>query len=385
MNVVTYIQDMHQLSLAREYGVKEILLGHRELNRFGKLTTKEFLHLAKTAKELGLKTVIEWDILMTEGQFAVKGQMLLELIKDIDSVRVQDPGAMQFVYENTNKPMQLILENGNHNLCGVMNWVSYFAERIEKVVLSIELARDTLKEYCEKLSIPVEFQGLGRILLFYTPRNLLSPLVDLDEDTKKVSNEFIEAVGESEESPHKGFPVIENAHGTFMFHIRHFYLLDFIGDLKEIGLQYLRIDLRFDNNFDQLPQIMDIIQENADGKEFKKVYDHDVIRGFYHVNKSDVLFKKLKNYRIQRKDESYVGEVVDVAKSHHMAIIVKGNAPFKIGDELKFITPEGKELQCKVHFLKNSSGKDLKQAAPGQLVLMNQFKGVWTKSSVYFS
>ena len=29
-----------------------------------------------------------------------------------------------------------------------------------------------------------------------------------------------------------------------------------------------------------------------------------LIKGFYKVNKSDVLFKKLKNSRIQRKDEN---------------------------------------------------------------------------------
>ena len=387
MRNITYIKNKHQMQQAKEYGIDEIILEHFELARFGSLSDEKFCELATLAKELDLKVLMEWDVLMTDNQFKAKEKKMLQLSSFVDSIRVQDAGAMQSVFTHTKIPMQLILENGNHNLKGVQNWIELFNDkdkRVERVVLSIELARDTLKEYCEKLAIPIEFLVLGRIPLFYTPRSLLTPLV---KNEPLAQTSFIEAIGESEESPHKGFPIIENRHGTFMFHIRHFFLLDYLSDLCEIGVNSLRIDLRFDEDFDYLDSVMEVMSNNDLAKSFKKTYPHDVIRGFYHVNRSDVLFKKLKNHRIQRKDDSggaeFVGEVVDVEKDGHMAIMIKANANLRVDDKLKFITPEGKEYFCNVHYLQNSAGEKLAIAKKDQLVLMNRYKGVWTKSIVY--
>ena len=382
MKSITYVKNSHQLQQAKEYGVDEVILEHQELARFGMLDDENFCNLATFAKELKLKVALEWDILMTDDQFAAKEQVMLKLAPFVDAIRVQDAGAMQSVFTKTQLPMQLILENGNHNLKGVENWIELLdqGKRVEKVVLSIELARDILKEYCHKLDVPVEFLGLGRIPLFYTPRNLLSPLVKTESIRQ---TQFLEAIGESEESPHKGFPIVENRHGTFMFHIRHFFLLDYLEDLKEIGVSSLRIDLRFDEDFTHLPSVMEVLNNHDLAKQFKENYPHEVIRGFYHVNRSDVLFKKLKNYRIQRKDDSFVGEVVDVEKEGHMAVLIKGDIHIQVDDDLKFVTPEGKEYSCKIHYLLDTAGNELSNAGKNKLILMNRFKGVWSKSIVY--
>src|SRR5690606_14113245 len=171
-----------------------------------------------------------------------------------------------------------------------------------------------------------------------TPRNLLSNLLPEDDEKKQKEvfpSRYIEATGESEESPHKGFPLIENKHGTFMFHIKEHYLLDFVSDLKEMGLDTLRVDLRFGKDFTLLKEIKDIVSGHiTDTKEFKEKYPSDVIRGFFHVNKSDVLFKKLKNSRIIRQDESYVGEVIEAMKGEFLGINLKNpKAKLKVGDK----------------------------------------------------
>jgi len=49
----------------------------------------------------------------------------------------------------------------------------------------------------------------------------LSPL-----EEKKHLNDALEAYGTSEESPHSGFPIVENRHGTFMFNVKDLSLLE---------------------------------------------------------------------------------------------------------------------------------------------------------------
>lgn len=386
MKINTYVQNIDQLIACIQNGVDEIILEPLELARFGKLEAKSFNELAKKAHEENLKVALEWDVLMTESEFENKVKALKELnLEFVHNIRVQDVGAMNYVYENLKHPISIILETGNHNLKAVQTWVSAVDSRIHKVVLSVELAKDTLEEYCQKLSCPVELMAVGRILLFYTPRNLLSALTpQTDELRQKVmrSEEFIEATGESEESPHKGFPLVENRHGTFMFHIKRLYLLDHLDDLKAMGIDSVRYDLRFDENFEI--NKMSRLQNSNDGKEYKTQYPYDVIKGYFNINKTDVLFKKLKNYRIQRKDESYIGEVIEASKGNYMAITVKKH-DITLGDKLKFITPEGKEMFCKVHELKNSKQEDIQVAKKDQLCLMNYFGGVWVKSQVYLA
>src|SRR5690606_1204270 len=137
-----------------------------------------------------------------------------------------------------------------------------------------------IEEYVKHLSVPCELLGFGRILLFYTPRSLLGALAP----EKLAMNGEIAALGESEESPHKGFPLVENQHGTFMFHIKEFCLLDFAQDLEKMGLSYFRVDQRWDNSF--LPEIA-TLTSNFDQEAFlelKEKYSQDLMRGFYLVN-----------------------------------------------------------------------------------------------------
>ena len=149
-----------------------------------------------------------------------------------------------------------------------------------------------------------------------------------------------------------------------------------------MGISHLRLDLRF-NDF----QIIRHFKKNnfdLDINVIKSLYQTDVIRGYFQVNKSDVLFKKLKNYRLQRRDESYIGEVLETIKGELMAINISGDCSLNIGDQLRFVTPEGKEHTCMVHQLKNVQGLAIECANQGQLALINYMSGVWTKSQVYF-
>ncbi len=272
MKVTTYINSIHELSLAHDNGIDEIILGHKDFSRLGTLDDDGFERLAKESNLLGIKPVFEWDILMTDDVFNKVIKKLNNLdLKNIEIFRVQDPGALNYVFENFSNTIQLILENGNHNFVGLRQWKDFLGSRLDRLVLSIEIPKDKLTEYITKLDCPIEILGLGRILLFYSPRNLLSPLVSDKRD-------FIYAEGESEESPHKGFPIIENKHGTFMFHIKNIFLLENLIELNQMKLSHLRIDLR-DTDFLQLSHICNLVKDYSieASKKFKETYAKDVI------------------------------------------------------------------------------------------------------------
>ena len=381
MKLTTFAQSLNDLNLIKDQGLQEVILGHQDFSRFGKLKTEDFFEFSKRAKELGLKVIFEWDILMTENTFANLALEIVPLLDSFDSLRVQDPGALEWGLKNTTKPLQFIAENGNHNLPGLQGWIDHVQGRMERIALSIELPKIKIEEYCKILKVPCELLGLGRILLFYTPRQLLSPL----SEDKLSFNQEISAIGESEESPHKGFPIIENRHGTFMFHIKDFCLVDFANELKSLGLGFFRIDLRF-SAFDQLKEIKALTEDfNEDSFiEFKEKYPQDLMRGFYLVNKTDVLFPKLKNHRLQSREGNYLGEVLEAEKGSHLAIFVKNSKGLRKSDKLKIVHPKGEVFEALIYSLRNLSLEEVDYIEPQKTALIQFVGGVWVKSHVFY-
>ncbi len=380
MKLTTYAQNRHELNVLKDQGFSEVILGHRKFSRFGKLTTAEFEGVVTRAQELGLRVVFEWDILMTENLFQDLIKEIPPLLENVSALRVQDHGALEWAYENTTLPLQFIAENGNHNLLGLETWTHYTQGRMERIILSIELPKNTIEEYVSKLKVPCELLGFGRILLFYTPRSLLAPL--LKEGV--AYNQELSAVGASEESPHKGFPILENQHGTFMFHIKEFSLIEFAQELSQMGLSFMRIDGRW-ADFSFVSRTAALMR-NFDTEAFealKKDYPQDLMRGFYLVNKTDVLFPKLKNHRLQKREGDYLGEVLEAEKGSHLAILVKHPEGLKRSDHLKFIHPEGKVFEASIYSLRDGGLSETDKVSPHQIALIQFVGGVWPKSHVF--
>lgn len=382
MKLTSYARSLHELNILKDQGFEEVILEPKSLSRFGKLTNEEVESFSKRAKELSLRVLLEWDILMTEDVFTAKLNDIKSLIAFADALRVQDPGALHWAIENTNLPLQFIAENGNHNLKALQGWIDLGHGKMERIILSIELSRSAIEEYVTKLTVPCELLGFGRILLFYTPRPLLSALVP----EKLSQNEELAALGESEESPHKGFPIVENQHGTFMFHIKEFCLVDFAAELNTLGLSYFRIDQRWETP-SRLSEIAGLVKNfSSTGLEqLKAEYSQDLMRGFYLVNKTDVLFPKLKNSRLQGRDTNYIGEVLEAEKGSHLAIMIKNPKGLSTTDSLKILHPKGEIFEAKIYSLKNLALEEVPHIPQGQVALIQFVGGVWVKSQVFFN
>lgn len=355
----------------------EIIIGFKEISRFWNWDFQTCIEVAKKCQEKGAKVFLQWDILMTESTFqstlaGLKNKLVFEQSSPFHGIRVQDSGALQTLLElNYEGEIHFIVEQGNHNLTGLKSWLSLAPERITRLVLSPELPAKVLKNYSEALSCELEYLGLGPLLLFYTPRHLVKPLYEGDEEDIRVS-------GTSEESPHKGFPIRDNLHGTFMFNTKDQFVLDedIVDELSQISFRIDCIEGRGSLKLSDL--------ESNDLEVVKPGYGRPLTKGFFRVNKTDVLFKKLKNKRLQDRHDSLLGEVVDVKKEKHIGLMITHPEHLlSIGDTLEYITPEGREKTTVIKYLRDASGKEQQSASAGEIVFVSHLGGISIKSLVF--
>lgn len=396
MRFVTYAENIAQLkSLACLVENKridtselEVIVGTSAISRYSKNTVVDLEDMIAQNQKYKLPLVLEWDILQQESLFQRNARLVSGLpLKAFKAIRLQDPGAINYIKENyPSLKIQLILESGNHNYVGLSRWSEFLGAQLDRLVLSNELSRDHLRLYAAQLKTDIEILVFGRILLFYSPRQLLSPLRK-EEIKAELSQKNIEAFGTSEESPHSGFPIIENSHGTFMFNVKDLYLLDQLEELRLLNTCAVRFDLRYDGSLQYLEKCIDLFKnkiKHEEVLEIKSQHPRPMIKGFYNINKTDVLFSKLKNRKIQRKDDNYIGEIVDVERDQQMALLIKSkHQSLKAGDELQLITPEGKIKTFGLKHFSDTSGQKKESAIINEVVLLPFISGIVTRTQVY--
>ena len=112
----------------------------------------------------GHKLVIDWDLLMEEGRF----HYCRRLIEQIDpshlyGIRVSDPGAFQYLLEETQFKVELNLDHGNHNFSGFEKWSEFGGDRLLCIAPSMELTGEKIESYQAQLKVDLEPLLVGPI------------------------------------------------------------------------------------------------------------------------------------------------------------------------------------------------------------------------------
>jgi len=231
-----------------------------------------------------------------------------------------------------------------------------------------------LNHIIPKLKTPCELLVLGRILLFHSPRALLSPLSGEASDQS-----WIDAVGASEESPHKGFPLVENKQGSFMFLAKDFCLAEQLKDLRDMKLDFMRLDPTGCEPEVALKVVDDLLSDQPE--KAKDSWPNLVIRGFYGVNKSDVLFKKLKN---PSRDKTHaIAEVLDTRKGDPVTVRVLDGAKLHSGMKIEMVSPDGKKKQIELKWIRDLNGNNLEQANENMIVSLPPIGSATCKALIF--
>ena len=151
MNIspVVTVESSSQLREVAHSGAKEAIIAIEDFSRWGKLSPSEGRELAREAKRVGLRPLLQWDLLMVEEVLQRQLTRLNPLLDsgDFDALRVQDAGALQWALEETELPLHWIAEGANHNLPGLQRWAELLGHRLERLVLSTQIPQEQLQYY----------------------------------------------------------------------------------------------------------------------------------------------------------------------------------------------------------------------------------------------
>ena len=385
MQFNTFLENHFQLSEIKKTSIREVILEHKLLSRTGKNESKLLISLAEEAISSKIRPILQWDILSTEKNFRQSLKILNRMpLKIFHAVRVQDLGAAQWIkQQKPNIPIQLIIETGNHNLKAITRISEYFGKQLNRIILSTELSKSKLIKYSQILKTDCEILCVGRILLFYSPRKLISKFNYLD----KSINHFEKNIFYTDQ-PQKIFPIMENYHGTFMFFHKDLFLLDFLPELKKSGLSFLRLDLRHVNLSNKLIKKINYLITNFEKSkidELKALWPVKITHGFFRANRTDLAIERIKNPYLNNNSENLVGFVIESVKDKYIALIARKDFACGEGESLIGITPEGKKCTILTNDIKTSNGIPVNMVLPGEIYQVPHVKFVTAQTLIYKS
>ncbi|NEP79505.1 MAG: hypothetical protein F6K39_15820 [Okeania sp. SIO3B3] len=377
MQFNTFVSSLNDLKrCAKASKLQEVLLEPTLLARQGKLSQEELLLLASTAVEFGLRPILVWDILMPE---QVMNRICEQLtnwdLSKFEAIRVCDPGAAWWL--KTHYPtiaLQFVVETGNHNLEALRGWCEIFSDSLERLILSIELPEQKLIEYCQTLPIGCEVLGVGQILLFYSPRSLLSPHL-LDSDSKQKVR--LQTTVSSEDSNNRPFPTLETVHGTFMFLDKDQFILDKLNSLQEAGLHTVCLDLRhLGKDADVAIDVEQICSQIlTDPISLRKNWPRPTRSPFFNANRTTSIFSRMKSKHklIQYRQEVGLAEVLAGESGNY--VVFQSLRSFAVSQVEKIIVPTGEEIEIPEEIVfRNLNGQVIESCDREQIIITDWIK-----------
>ncbi|MEM7536543.1 MAG: U32 family peptidase [Chloroflexota bacterium] len=368
----------------------EVLIEPVLLAREGTLSLAAAWRLAEEARQAGLRPVLVWDALMPEQvMVAVCGELDAWDLRQFAAVRVSDMGVAHWLLAHYPAlPIQLLMETGNHNIHSLQGWCDFFGDALDRLVLSIELPEEKLVDYAQTLPVGCEVLGVGRILLFYSPRSLLAQHVLTQEDAAQKDTaqetigqkaiQHIETAVITEKHHDRLFPTVETPHGTFMFLDKDQFILDRLDKLAEAGLHMVRLDVRHLSTAGDAATDIDVVYAamHEQPQKLRRQWQRPTRAPFFRTNKTTAQFGRLKSKRYAYRDESVLAEIVAIENGRYIVFQALQNFEIEQAGCILLSTGETLMLPSDLHF-RSLDGTLITQPQDQQL-----FTSGWVKKAV---
>jgi putative protease len=245
--------NLEKLKFAVYYGADAVYFSYREYGlRTGapNFTLDEIKEAINFLHERNKRGYITINVYARNDDFKELGNIIYKLDEiGVDAFIVSDPGIIKFI--NTlgiKKPIHLSTQANTTNLYAVKFWEDL---GIKRIILARELDLKEIENICKNTTIEIEVFVHGAMCISYSGRCYLSNyMTKRDANRGECSHPcrwkyfLMEETREGE-----FFKVEEDQYGTYILNSKDLCLLEYIKQLKDVGVKSFKIEGRMKSIF----------------------------------------------------------------------------------------------------------------------------------------
>lgn len=339
----------------------------------------------KKCQENDIQAVFNCDIILHDPILKDIQSFISRLVdRGYTVIRVQDLGLANYIFNNfPHLKLEINTATGNYNNKSYQFLEHSFSPALNCILFSKEIPYIDLNIIQEKSQLNNELLVHGPILMFYTKRRLIkeSPLDNIEID----GEDRFTLLLKEQKRPDEWFEFYDNHHGAFMFYCHELALLEVMDKVLDSNIPSLLFDFRSKSNdvkkavshlyFEKINELRNNSKDKLNLKSIEHFYPHGFSTGFFLENSTDSHTKSKEEieYRI-------LGKIISIVKEKTIAIEVFET--INLNDELKILTPAGKELQYNPKSFKLLSNESIETAMEGQIIIAEWRKGIVPESYI---
>lgn len=372
MELLAPAGNFEKFLTALHFGADAVYLagGRYGLRAFaGNFTNEEIEKAVEIAHEKGKKVYITLNIIARDKDFdGLKDYLRFLENAKVDAVIVADIGMLQFV--RVLAPMLSVHVSTQANIIN-----SYSANLMaelgaKRLILARELSLEEIKQIRKNVSPKVEIEVFvhGAMCMAYSGRCLLSNYL-----TGRDSNrgECVQACRWKymvrEVNREDELEVQEDEKGSYIFNSKDLNMLPYLGELKEIGVDSIKIEGRMKSAYyvatvvNAYRRALDMLPKKPTDelcRELMKASHRRYTTGFYFGDQE----KQYLEDSMPVQESDFVAVVSADAKDGMVEVEMRNK--FSVGDELEVLSPDKETFNKKivVERIINATGEEVESA-----------------------
>jgi len=384
--------NLEKLKVAVKYGADAVYLGGQNygLRAFAdNFTYDEIQEGTQFAHEHNVKVYVTVNIFPNNDDLIGLKDHLKKLKEmGVDAIIVSDPGVINFAQE-TVPEMELHLSTQ----ANTTNWASalfWYKQGIKRIILARELSLKEIKEIVAKTPKELELEIFihGAMCISYSGRCLLSNyLANRNANRGECAHPCRWKYYLMEEKrPGEFMPVFEDDRGTYFFNSKDLCMINNIPKVVETGVRSFKIEGRM-KSAHYVASVVRAYRNAIDAyfadpqnfkfdkkwlQEIEKASHREFTTGFYFGKPTGE--EQIYEHSSYIREYDFVGIVREFYPDSKLAVVEQRNN-FKVGQEIEFMNPSGKDFQQKIEKMWDEKGNEITVAPHPQQIVKIPVKG----------